>query len=648
MANYTQGDTRVLLQPTDLATQPGTNLDTYQGNGSAVLDSRRTRPLWFDGRFLAARDLEREQNYFLQREADLGRAPGFGVIDGLLVDTVAAKADTIVIRAGRGVTPAGELVAIPNDLTLRLSDLAEQQSLDVQFGISPPPAAPASTRTGLYVIALQPVEFTANPITAYPTTVAGAITQHDGDIVEATVVLLVPWPGPAGNYSAAMLNAALARQIFVTGAPGQLVQTLLPLAMVNLSGGAIQWLDPWLVRRETGSQFTGLHFGLTDPPTQQAYLLQYDSQLQQAVNAFVGRNQPARFPATNYFQALPPVGRFPLASIDANAFTQTFFPPQMDVRLSILPEDELAALIADGMSLPPIDLTLPASAFADITVFTLIPVPRQGFAALEAGLPAVPLTSVLPQVLGNRQPIELLRFYQGDTGIVPVSGVDNSSWQATIGKQTYGYYTRRRSSASVVAFASRPPPTTTAPPTTSTTRAPTTPTTTTTTTARPPTTTERPPATTAAPATARPTTVTERPTTTTARPTERPTTTTERPTTTARPTERPTTTTARPTERPTTTTERPATTTERPTTTTARPATTTPRPATTTARPATTTARPATTTPRPAATTPRPAATTPRPAATTPRPATTTARSAATTARPTTTTPRPTTTRRVT
>ncbi len=541
MASYTQGDTRVVLSSTDLA--------NYQGNGSAVLDSRRTRPLWFDGRFLAARDLAREQNYFLQRQADLGRAPGFGVIEGLLVDTVsangnAANGDTIVVHSGQGVTPAGELVEIPNDLTLRISDLAEQQSLDVQFGISDVRVAPGATRTGLYVIVLRPVQFTANPITAYPTTVQGTATKRDGDIVEATAISLVPWPAPASSYDATTRNAALARQIFVTGNPGQLSDSLLPLAMVSMTGGAIEWLDPWLVRRETGSEFTGLRFGLTDPETQQAFLLQYDSQLQQAVNTLVRQKLPARFPATKYFQALPPAGRCPLACIDANAFTQMFFPPQMDVRLSVVPDDELPALIEDSMSLPPIDLTLAASAYANLAVFALIPTPRQGFAALESALPALPLTSVLPQVLSNRKPIDLLRFYQGNAGIVPATGTDNSSWQGTIGTQTYGYYIRRRSSASAVAFTTPPPPATTTP-------TPTTTTTTTTTTAKPTTTT-----TTAPPTTTTTTTTTAKPTTTT---------------TTAPPTTTTTTTTAK----PTTTTARPTTTTAKPTTTTARPATTT-------------------------------------------------------------------------
>src|SRR5271163_2410531 len=107
MANYTAGSTRVVLQQPDLT--------TYQGNGSVVLDSQLARPLWFDGRFLAASDLEREQNYFLQRQANLGRAGGFGVMHGLLVDqgtssgqpATAATTGTHAHRAVRAGAAAG-------------------------------------------------------------------------------------------------------------------------------------------------------------------------------------------------------------------------------------------------------------------------------------------------------------------------------------------------------------------------------------------------------------------------------------------------------------------------------------------------------------------------------------------------------------
>jgi hypothetical protein len=142
-------------------------------SSSIVSASSKTRPLWFDGRFLAAQDLERDQNYFLAGQAVLGQAAGFGVIHGLTVNTVSTSgqppdAETIVISAGQGLTPGGQLVMLATDLTVLLSDLTEEENLDVQFGLSQTPAAIARTRTGLYVIALRPVQFTANPITSYP------------------------------------------------------------------------------------------------------------------------------------------------------------------------------------------------------------------------------------------------------------------------------------------------------------------------------------------------------------------------------------------------------------------------------------------------------------------------------------------------
>jgi hypothetical protein len=215
MTNYTLGDTRIVLTPDQVT--------AAQSSGSLVIDSERTRPYWFDGRFLAARDLQREQDYFLQRQADLGQAAGFGVIHGLWVDTPPANdpgsdADVLIIRSGLGVTPAGELVLMPSDLTVHLSDLPDEQNLDVQFNLSATPNTPLRTRSGLYVLALRPVEFTANPIASYPTSIQGTRTTHDGDIVEATAISLVPYPSPiswtrSSSQDASLLRAALAANI---------------------------------------------------------------------------------------------------------------------------------------------------------------------------------------------------------------------------------------------------------------------------------------------------------------------------------------------------------------------------------------------------------------------------------------------------
>ena len=341
-------------------------------------------------------------------------------------------------------------------MTLKLSDLAEEENLDVQFGLSRNPQPPARTRTGLYVLALRPVEFTANPIASYPTSIQGSRTTHDGDIVEATAAVLVPYPDPVSSFDAAHRRAALARQIFVTGNPSQLSSSLLPLAMMSLQSGAIEWIDPYLVRRDTGPDFSGLRFGLADRATQEAFLLQYDSQLQQTLASRKNAGMTLGFAASTYFQALPPAGRFPLSSINVGAsdFTQIFFPQQLDVRLSVIPVDEFPALIEQSMSLPPIDLTLTPDAYANLTVFALVPVPRAGFAALKASLPTLSPQVTLPQVLSTRPPIDLLRLYRGGLQVAPWPPIANNAWASAIGNQTYGYYIRGHSAPQFVAFPS--------------------------------------------------------------------------------------------------------------------------------------------------------------------------------------------------
>jgi len=460
MPNYTAGDTRIQLSQADVI--------AGQNNGSLVIDSQRSRPYWFDGRFLAARDLMREQDYFLQRQSDLGQAAGFSVIHGLMVDTPPrneiASPDTVIVRAGQGLTPAGELVLMPNDIVVRLSDLPDQQNLDAQFNLASIPNSPLRNRTGAYVLALRPVEFTANPLVSYPTSIQGTRTTHDGDIVEATAVTLVPYPAPIGWARASMadashLRSALARQIFFNANPTQLSDALLPLAMIYLQRGVIAWVDPYLVRRDSGPEYHGLRLGLADLPTQQDFLRQYDSQLQETVSARLASGASPNIAASDFFQALPPAGRFPLACLGINNqgstqnFTQSFFPQQLDVRLSIIPIDEIPALVEDSMSLPPIDLTLESNAYADLTVFALVPVARSGFAALKNSLPTLAPNPTVPQILSFRTPRQLLQLYRSAITISLPTPNQNSAWLNAIGNQTYGFYIRARSSPAYVSFA---------------------------------------------------------------------------------------------------------------------------------------------------------------------------------------------------
>jgi hypothetical protein len=439
------------------------SLISVPGIGAVVPASRTTRPLWFDGRFLAAADIQREQQVFLDRQEALGKAGGFGVIHGLLVDRGPAdrpaSGQTIVIHAGNGITPSGDLVMLPADFTIQLSDLPEEENLNQQFGLSSTPQQPARTRTGLYVIALRPVEFTANPVTTYPASLAAPRVTRDGDVVEATAVALVPYPNPVNSLDSSIVQAALARQIFLTPGAGTLADSLLPLAIVSVDRGVVQWIDPYLVRRDSGPPGDTAVLGSYDVVAQQAFLLQYDARLQAAV-AEQSRN-PA-FAATSYFQALPAAGRFPLASIDPVHFTQAYFPEQMDVTLALIPSDELPSVLEDSMSLPPIDLTLPAASYANISVYTLVPVNRDDFDDLSNSLPATRLTASLPAPVLNRPLLQLLRLQP----VVAGNSESSAGWAAAMKGLDYGYYVRRRSQPVVPDFTLPPAPTTTPAPAT--------------------------------------------------------------------------------------------------------------------------------------------------------------------------------------
>ena len=412
-----------------------------------TIGGRNLRPLWFDGRFLAARDLKREQDYFLRRQAALGRAGGFGVVHGLLVDQGTAtppSGETIVIHAGQGITPDGRLAMLASDLTLQISDIAGEENLNQQFGLAENPQQPARTRTGLYVLALRPVEFTANPVSSYPSNLSNPRVTQDGDIVEASAATLIPYPNPVNSYDASIQEAALAYQIFVNNAAGALNNSLLPIAMVSIDRNVIQWIDCYLVRRDTGPQNSGVRLDLADPAAQQAFLLQYDAQLQQIVAARQAQGLNANFAAANYFQALPAAGRFPLNAIDTGALTQTFFPQQANVWLSLVPQDELPAIFEDSLSLPPLDLTQPAASFANLSVYVMIAVPRNDYAQLAAQFPHTQLNPALPQTVANRPllPIPLLLPI---AWLPPKLIAPASPWNAAINGQTYGFYVRRRS-----------------------------------------------------------------------------------------------------------------------------------------------------------------------------------------------------------
>ena len=420
LLNLTRGVARELVGPADVP--------LLRASGVLVDDPRRQRPRWFDGRFLAAGDLVREQQYLLSREADLGRAAGSGVAAGLRV-AEGAGPSTLSIQPGHGITPSGELVLLPRRVDLSLADATPAERLSSRFGLGRLPQPPLRSRTGVFVLALRPVEYTANPVGAYPSSITGQRTVEDGDVVEATAVVLVPWPDDGAADALAARRGRVARDLFVAGgaAPAAAGADLLPLAMVAVENNVVAWLDEAMLRRELGADRGDLPgLGFSPRALRLAHLVQHQDHLADVLAA--GAAGRRGWPAAAHFQALPPAGPLPPGTIDPADFTQGYFPSEIDVDFTPVPEDELPALIEDALALPPIDLAAPAASLDSTALMIVAPVPRADWRAVVARLTTLtrPVRTTAPNLLAQRKPFELLQRLRLPRVAVPLDATDPS------------------------------------------------------------------------------------------------------------------------------------------------------------------------------------------------------------------------------
>ncbi|HSD60291.1 MAG TPA: hypothetical protein VLC55_05495 [Burkholderiales bacterium] len=388
------------------------DLATAINNGTILVDGARRRPFYFDGRFLTADDLTADQDYARARQSDLAQAIGPGVISGLMVNLergATANNVELLIEEGLGITPAGDLVVVGEAVRTRLDAIPESATIDAQLGIKQLATAAARNRSGLYLLALRPVEFSTNPVPSYPTSLDGARSVHDGDIVEATAVTLIPYPDRSGSEDVAAKRARVAREIFFEGQRPGVLQEALPLAMLCLEGGALRWLDVYLVRREVGAEST-LAAGLSQRP--RALLEAWFKQHQDHVAAIGAPAIAGGFNATKYFDALPPVGMIPASTLkfDGQTLTQSFFPPVVDCEFAFVPSDEVAVLVDEALALPPIDLLSGDEDLDQLSVLIVAPVTRQELEAHKRNLANVARTvrAAAPLALAKRSPLEAL------------------------------------------------------------------------------------------------------------------------------------------------------------------------------------------------------------------------------------------------
>jgi hypothetical protein len=421
-----------------------------------VESSHRVRPRYFDGKFLAARDLTRDQAYFLARQAGYARALGAGVVQGLDVRAGAVATD-LEVDAGMGYTASGELVSLNRLVRVSLPQLFRLQTLAAQLQTLRRPGPPLRNRTGVFVLGLRAIEFAANPLAAYPSSLDGARQAEEGDIVEAGALTLAHWvDAPPDGID--LQRGRLARDAFVTQSLPPLPAELLPLAAVAVVGDAVRWVDMHLVRRAAGQTHTALPgLGFAPRPQREAHLAQYVQQLAE----ITARSLQGRPSAAQWFQALPPAGPLPTAALDPADFSQSWFPPGVGADLMLVPEDEVPALLDESLLLPPIDLQMDADAQASTAVALLVTVPRHLLAAAAARLRAAaptdprpalqrPVASPALQLGAKRLPLQTLRLLTGTRLAAagpppaPAANPRDAVWAELLARQDTLWYVRRR------------------------------------------------------------------------------------------------------------------------------------------------------------------------------------------------------------
>lgn len=251
-----------------------------------------TRLNYFDGKFLRADDLRVEQDYLRNLVWLSNRAGGSGVVSGL--DVSDGGGGKLELSAGLAIDPRGRVLSMPYDTTVELAKLIEasRQAATAKAAgnggtpgfaecapetVTTTPPAGGSVTEDLYLIVAYHAEAMCGEQDVYGKLCEDACVTStarpyrlEGIVLRALPLALGPaactasWLGrkhrrnqvasaffadERATLGREMSGARLRTEVWCRGAAAETGDGV-PLAVVSLSGGALEFVDEWTARRE--------------------------------------------------------------------------------------------------------------------------------------------------------------------------------------------------------------------------------------------------------------------------------------------------------------------------------------------------------------------------------------------------------------
>ena len=249
---------------------------------TASFDEAVRAPNYFNGRLLAAEDLKADQDAVLARQGWLGKACGYGVIEGLMVSQ--ATSTSVKVTQGIGINRQGLVMHLQSDTTLPLSmQAAVSQTTDEAGRFKNCDFTPAGNNSsmgdGAYLLTVIPASRLEGQApmkaAAGSASLPGCAGQWEVEGLQFKIIRLSGFESAMGNENITITNSNRQNRLANWCFGSQNLPTLatdpfhfsdnfdafdqldpndftpcdLPLAVFYWISGALTFVDTWTARR---------------------------------------------------------------------------------------------------------------------------------------------------------------------------------------------------------------------------------------------------------------------------------------------------------------------------------------------------------------------------------------------------------------